>query len=170
MVERGTARASAPARRRRPQAPARGAAARARRAQRILVPVDGSANSLRALEYVAGRRGSADRPLQLTVLNVQPQLRPSLHVSRRMIDEHYASQSQAVLEPVRRFLARKKLPADVRVLVGAAAPTIVDLARHLRCGEIVIGTRGLGSLQGLLLGSVTTKVIQLSKIPVTVVP
>jgi nucleotide-binding universal stress UspA family protein len=33
-----------------------------------------------------------------------------------------------------------------------------------------MGTRGLGNLKGLLLGSITTKVIHLARVPVTVVP
>jgi len=86
-----------------------------------------------------------------------------------MLDEHYAKQSEEALAPARKFLERRKLTADIRVLVGEPASAIVELARRARCSEIVIGTRGLGGLKGLLLGSITTKVIQLSTVPVTVV-
>jgi nucleotide-binding universal stress UspA family protein len=67
-------------------------------------------------------------------------------------------------------VSRRNLSADVRVLVGDPAESIVETARRGRYSEIVMGTRGLGTLKGLLLGSVVTKVIQLSRVPVTVVP
>jgi nucleotide-binding universal stress UspA family protein len=142
---------------------------KARKGQRILVPVDGSANALRALKYVARRSRTPSCPLLVTVLNVQPRLPTSAFVSRAMLDEHYAKQSEEALAPARKFLERRKLTADIRVLVGEPASAIVELARRARCSEIVIGTRGLGGLKGLLLGSITTKVIQLSTVPVTVV-
>jgi nucleotide-binding universal stress UspA family protein len=137
-----------------------------RKGQRILVPVDGSANALRALKYVARRSRTASRPLLVTVLNVQPRLPTSAFVSRGMLEEHYAKQSEEALAPARRFLERVRLTADIRVLIGEPASAIVELAR--RTLEIVIGTRGLGGLKALLLGSITSKVIQLSTVPVTV--
>jgi nucleotide-binding universal stress UspA family protein len=142
----------------------------AHKPQRVLVPVDGSANALRALEYLVRRSRTDSRPFQITVLNVQPNLPTSRFVSRAMLDEHYAKQSEEALAAARRLLEQRKLKADIRVLVGEPASAIVDLATRTRCSEIVIGTRGLGGLKGLLLGSVAAKVIQLSTVPVTVVP
>lgn len=142
----------------------------ARKAQRILVPVDGSANALRALKYVARRSRTGGRRFLITVVNVQPRLPTSTFVSRAMLDEHCAKQSEEALARARKFLERCKLTADVRVLAGEPASAIVELARRARCSEIVIGTRGLGGLKRLLLGSVASKVIQLSTVPVTVVP
>jgi nucleotide-binding universal stress UspA family protein len=43
---------------------------------------------------------------------------------------------------------------------------IVQFATELQCDQIVIGPRGLGAIKGLLLGSVASKLIQLSTIPV----
>jgi hypothetical protein len=60
-------------------------------------------------------------------------------------------------------------PARDYPLVARLGPG-TPLAVQGCTGEVVMGTRGLGSLKGLILGSVTTKVIHLSKIPVTVVP
>jgi nucleotide-binding universal stress UspA family protein len=136
----------------------------------ILVPIDGSDNSLRALAYVVKRERLAKRPFRVVLLNVQPQLPSSSFVSRTMIKEHLATQSDEALAPARRWLARRELAADVCVRVGEPAQTIVDVARQIRCGEIAMGTRGVGGLKGLLLGSVTTKVIQLARRPVTVIP
>ncbi len=52
---------------------------------------------------------------------------------------------------------------------GAAAETILELARERRCAAIVVGTRGLGAVAGLVLGSVAGKIVQLAPVPVTLV-
>ncbi len=138
-------------------------------AKRILMPIDGSGNSLRALAYLA-KRAQADKLTQIVLLNVQARLPNSKFVTRAMIKEHHASQSDLALTPARKLLARLHLKSDNYVRSGEPAQTIVEVARLLRCSEIVMGTRGLGGLKGLILGSITTKVIHLAKTPVTVVP
>jgi nucleotide-binding universal stress UspA family protein len=61
--------------------------------------------------------------------------------------------------------------ADFKTLVrnGLAAETIAQVAREEDIQHIVMGTRGLGSIQGLLLGSVATKVIHLADVPITLI-
>ncbi len=60
---------------------------------RLLVPIDGSDHSLRALAHVI-KRVAADRRLQILVLNVQPPFPPSLFVTRLMIAEHHKAKSK----------------------------------------------------------------------------
>jgi len=55
------------------------------------------------------------------------------------------------------------------VLVGPIGPTIAQRADQLHCDGIVMGTRGMGALGNLLLGSVATKVIHFAQVPVTLV-
>jgi nucleotide-binding universal stress UspA family protein len=57
----------------------------------------------------------------------------------------------------------------VRGLKGEEAQTILDVAREEAADIIVVGPRGLGRLAGLLVGSVTDKLVQLSDRPVLVV-
>ena len=54
--------------------------------------------------------------------------------------------------------------------VGAPADAIAEQARLLRADLVVIGTRGAGGLQHLLLGSVTEDVMRKSPVPVLAVP
>lgn len=54
-----------------------------------LVPIDGSASSMRALEY-AGKRFRDSGNVCLLLLNVQTSLPSSRHVSRAAIKDHYA--------------------------------------------------------------------------------
>lgn len=46
---------------------------------------------------------------------------------------------------------------------------IVRFANEKQCDQIVMGPRGAGGIQGLLLGSVTSKVMQLAKTPVLLI-
>ena len=55
------------------------------------------------------------------------------------------------------------------VRAGQVAKTIAEVAREEGVGQIVMGTRGLGGIQGLLLGSVATQVIHLAEVPLTLV-
>lgn len=135
----------------------------------VLIPLDGSANSRRALAYLA-KRARTDKRLRLCLLNVQLPLPPSLFVTRAMIEHYHDAKSKEDLKGIRGILATHHVSAETLVRIGNPAQTIVQVAKQRRCAEIVMGTRGLGSLKGLILGSVTTKVIQLSRIPVTVVP
>ncbi len=137
--------------------------------KKLLIPVDGSENSLRALSYVI-KRAAADKRLHIYVLNVQPALPQSLFVTRTMIESHHEMKSREALLRASRMLTKSHVHAEVAVRVGNEAETIVNFARRKRCGEIVMGTRGLGSLKGLLVGSITTRVIHLARVPVTVVP
>jgi nucleotide-binding universal stress UspA family protein len=137
-------------------------------AHTILVPIDGSDCSRRALEYAEKRASSAGGCL-LLVLNVQPAIPPSRFVSRSMIAEHQKRCADEALKPARRFLSRRKIKSDIRVQIGDPATTIIALAKSKRCSEIVMGNSGLGGIARLLLGSVAAKVIQLAPCPVTVV-
>lgn len=136
--------------------------------RKILVPVDGSAGSLRALAFVA-RRQRENAAISVHVLLVQNPLPASRHVTRAMIADHHERMADEALQPVRSALARLKLDAEVHIRKGEPGQEIVDFARRKRCSEIVMGTRGLGRISGLLLGSVATKVVHLTPVPVTLV-
>jgi nucleotide-binding universal stress UspA family protein len=60
---------------------------------------------------------------------------------------------------------------DIRreLLFGSAAESIITVAETRQCDLIVMGTRGLGALRGLLLGSQTQKVVSLTNCPVLLV-
>jgi nucleotide-binding universal stress UspA family protein len=137
-------------------------------ARRILVPVDGSACSIHALEYAARRQRSSDG-LEILVLNVQASIRPSRTLSRGLIAEHQSRNAEAALKPTLAAIKRLGLDVTPQTQIGNPAEVIVAFARHRKCGEIVMGNSGLGGVAGLLLGSVARKVIFLARIPVVLV-
>jgi nucleotide-binding universal stress UspA family protein len=134
----------------------------------LLVPIDGSDTALRALKH-ACKRFRAGGYNTLVALNVQTPMPSSAFVSRQMIREHHARQSEEALVPARALAARCEVPLDCRMVVGDPAAEIVAAVRKTCGDEIVMGTRGLGRLGGLLLGSVAMKVVQLAPVPVTLV-
>lgn len=62
------------------------------------------------------------------------------------------------------------VPVESEVLVGHAGFQILDLARRHDADLVVLGSRGLGGVKGLLLGSVTTYAVHHVKRPLLVVP
>jgi nucleotide-binding universal stress UspA family protein len=135
----------------------------------ILVPVDGSPGSLRAARHAArvARRARA----VVHLLNVEPPLDDygmvGAYLSRQQHNRAMRERATAVLRRVRRMLGGGR--CETHAAIGDVAPTIVATARRLRCDSIVMGTRGMGAVGNLALGSVATKVVHLSRIPVTLV-
>ncbi len=56
------------------------------------------------------------------------------------------------------------------VMVGGPAHVIAEIADHVSADLIVTGTRGHSPLSGLLLGSVTQRLLHIAKQPVLAVP
>ena len=139
--------------------------------KRALVPLDGSEDALRALAHAIGElRGQPGA--ELHVLNVQA---PPIHpwpgklVSPDVIDDELRRAGEAVVAEAERPAALARVVCASHVRIGHAAAEIADCARALGCDAIVMGTRGVGRVAHLVLGSVAHQVVQLADIPVTLV-
>ena len=136
---------------------------------RILLPVDGSTGSTAAVQYVIRKLTAA--PTELHVLNVQPPLpyaAASLVDSATVKDFHLEEGNKA-LAGIRALLDKAGIKYESHVAIGEPGEVIATYSEQRNCDEIVMGTRGLGRIAGMLLGSVAYKVLQLSKVPVTLV-
>jgi nucleotide-binding universal stress UspA family protein len=142
-----------------------------RRKVNLLVPVDGSPCSLRALAHaIRDVRGAR---VTVHLLNVQPVydeygMIPA-YLSRRRYLALVRARAEAALAPGVARLKRAGVKHLAHTVFGETAPAIVRTARRLRCESIVMGTRGMGAIGGLLLGSVANRVIHLATTPVTFV-
>jgi nucleotide-binding universal stress UspA family protein len=135
---------------------------------KILVAVDGSKTSLKALEYVVRRKRMGER-IEAFILNVQPAISPKVGlITRGMIKEYQDQESEKVLGNAHLTRMKRYLKADTYVETGGPAERIIDFASRTGVEEIVIGSRGLGGVKGFI-GSVANKVVQLSRVPVIVV-
>jgi nucleotide-binding universal stress UspA family protein len=135
---------------------------------KVLVPIDGSKQSIRALEYVAARSRRGEK-LDVQILYAQPYARPTEYIMPDMIEQWQKQERDMVFGNPKIKTMTKRLNARINVKTGDAAAAIVAFVRKHRCNEIVMGTRGLGRLKGLLMGSIATKVAQLAPVPVTLV-
>ncbi|WP_024303061.1 universal stress protein [Pseudogulbenkiania sp. MAI-1] len=137
---------------------------------RILVALDGSEPSLKAIDYVL-RLHAAVSDMEVHLLNVQVPLESGhvrMFISHEDLQEYYREQGQAALKAGRERLEQAGLPCQVHVAVGHSADTIAHFARERGLDTIVMGSHGHSSLGHLLLGSVTSEVIRLANVPVTV--
>ncbi|HYH20451.1 MAG TPA: universal stress protein [Azospirillum sp.] len=136
---------------------------------KILVPIDGSETSLRAVRYIAKTFPGAAPEVHL--INVQPPLPSAVSdfVGAAERSSYHREEGERSLAGARRILAEAGIAHHEHLAVGGVAETIVEHAAGLGCDQIVIGSRGLSPLPNLLLGSTTTRVLHLAEVPVTVV-
>ncbi|MFZ5894553.1 MAG: universal stress protein [Myxococcota bacterium] len=143
---------------------------------RILVPVDYSTHSLKAVGYaaeLAQRLGAS-----LDIVHVWD--RPT-YISDAILVGHGAEQrslAEMIRENARNdmkeFLSKVELATGViatdRLLSGDPATVILKELEQQKYDLVVIGTHGRGGLAHLLLGSVAEKLVRHSKVPVLTVP
>ena len=133
----------------------------------VLVPVDGSDNSFRALSH-ALQYHEGDDIIVLHVVN------PLVgEYSEQTLGGTERKQSEVVVETVQdRFENANLQHTSFEVVVKEGAPqdVIVSYAEREDVDQIVMGTRGLAGVKRMLLGSVADGVIRRSSVPVNVVP
>ena len=140
---------------------------------KFLVPVDGSDSSMRAVGQLADRLGWFKEPVEIHLINVQPPVpfggRVSSVVGRDKLDQYHQEEGMVALKPATQKLDAARVKYHYHIVVGDAAEEICRYAKDKGCDQIYMGTRGLGKVSGLVLGSVATKVIHLSPVPVLLV-
>lgn len=138
---------------------------------KALVAIDGSTQSGRVIRHVVSLVKNGE-PLEIHLLNVQEPI-DSLEVRRFKLPAEIRRMQLArgteQLRTARAALDKAKIAHKAHVLIGEIAPTIARFARKQHCAKIIMGTRGMGAMKNLLLGSVATKVIHLAGVPVTLV-
>lgn len=139
---------------------------------KLLVPVDGSDNSLRAVRHaVALAKMAGDTSLHLVHIHEEPMLygEIAVYVSPAKMKGLQRAHSEAILAFAERLVRRSGLPYSKAVLTGPIPQTIALQARKLGCDAIVMGTKGMTAIANLLMGSTAMKVVHLSRLPVTLI-
>lgn len=138
--------------------------------KRILVPIDGSAHAFKALGFaseVAAKFGA-----EMLLLHVVSSRELPETVRQFAQAEHIEGPPEYVYEKViaENILQKAKEQAReqgvesvrTRIAEGDAAHMIVELARREHADAIIMGTRGLSDLRGMMVGSVAHKVCHLA--------
>src|SRR5262249_41259477 len=138
--------------------------------RRILVPVDFSDSSARALRHAA--KGAAESGGSLIIVYVVPADYGWLGIGRNELRDLDRSLQRQASDRVRAFADENvgdDIAADLEVRVGHPAEEIISAARESKCDSIAMSTRGLTGLDRLLIDSVAHRVAQLAPCPVVLV-
>ena len=138
---------------------------------KILVPIDGSENSMRALSH--GLFLSSNLKIKLTIIFVI-EVPPFVYVqSQKVVNSVMASlekEAKDVLEEGQNQAKKYDVEPEILFLEGNnIASIIIEHGEKNNFDLIIIGSKGKGKLKSSLLGSVSNKVIHHSKNPVYVV-
>ena len=137
----------------------------------VLVPFDGSRPAKRAVAHAI--RLARPRGVTVHLLNVEPDLDDyglmRAYLTRSKHRKIMGERARAILKDAERRFKEAHVRCLSHVGHGDPAKAIVSTARRLGCDSIVMGTRGLGAVGSVLLGSVASKTIHLSRVPVTLV-
>jgi len=150
----------------------------------ILVPIDGSEHSRKALQFAAdvAERFNASivlvhvvsaaallpAPAPQVGVSVTPEGVPPPIFSTKLAED-MAKLGSELLARETRELEKRGLTAKKILERGDPVEKILQTAKNERCDLIVIGARGLGKVRALLLGSVSDGVVHKAPCPVLVV-
>lgn len=139
----------------------------------VLLPVDGSDCSLRAIDLIIAKRARYRDPAELAIhlVNIQAPLPHDVtrFAAHQQIVDFHRAESDKQTAAARQRLDAANAAYTYHHAVGSVAEEIVALAEKLDCDQIVMGTHGHSAFAEFLLGSTTAKVIHLSKVPVLLV-
>ena len=139
---------------------------------KVLVPVDGSEQALHAVDHVIRGASHDGAAPEVHLLNVQPQIlsgHARMYLKKDLIDEYYQEEALKALKPAQDKLDQAGIKYVASHQVGNTPEIIARYIKSKGCDMVVMGSRGLGSMHGMVLGSVATKILHLVDVPVTLV-
>jgi nucleotide-binding universal stress UspA family protein len=138
---------------------------------KILVPVDGSENSFRALEH-AIFLSTKIQETQTTVLYIIED-QPSLYIyspkTMEKVRADYKRESTKILERCKEMANKSGINIHTVLLEGDPASKIIGYSEMEKFDIIIIGSRGMGKFKEVILGSVSNKVLHHAKCSVMLV-
>lgn len=137
----------------------------------ILVPVDGSDHSRRALKFAV--HIAKGLQAKIIVLNVQLSLNTrnvKRFISQEELHEYQEGEAQEAIDKVLDIVQDQGLEVVTKSRIGLPDMEICKEAEEEQATMIVMGTRGLGAFKRNILGSVSYSVLHEAPVPVTVVP
>lgn len=136
---------------------------------KILLPVDGSPCSLRAVEGLIAHLAWFREIPEIHLLNVHlpiPIGRVQAHVGKETLHAYYLEEGQEHLLSAQRQLDAAERFHTTHIHVGQPAEVIAKMAAELNCDLIAMGTHGRSPVAGIVMGSVATRVLHLAGCPV----
>ena len=139
---------------------------------KILVPVDGSKCSLKAVKYAAELATGLRSKSSIVVINVHDDsalYQMGSYVDPTTIEDYLIQTSQRELKGAQKILSQYKIPHNFIIEIGYVAETILQIATKEKCDMIIMGSKGRSGIADVLLGSVSQRVSSRAKQPVLLV-
>lgn len=137
---------------------------------KLLVPVDGSENSLRALEEAIFLSKKLD--VQITAIHVVEKA-PTVYIHpQKELEEllkNFRKESERILEKCQEIGKKNRIALNTAISEGDVASRIIQYAEKGQFDVIVMGHRGSGKFKKMVLGNVSGKVLHLTKCSVLIV-
>ncbi|HLJ62081.1 MAG TPA: universal stress protein [bacterium] len=142
---------------------------------KLVVATDGSPHAILAAAY-AVRLAREIRKAEITIVNVGHIPTVALGgpgtgamVNFGELEQALEQAGQAILEQTKRQFESGNAPVAAVYRTGDPAAEIIKVAQETKADLIIIGSRGLGQIGGLILGSVSERVLHAAPVPVLVV-
>lgn len=143
---------------------------------KILLAVDGSTFTTKAVKYLATHLQWFQDAPELHLLHVKLPIPTGLAVTSAgailgddAVDDYYEEEATAALAPAEKMLRKHEIPFQSFYKVGQISDEIQRYASKHKIDMIVMGSHGHGALANVVLGSVATKVLATTTIPVLIV-
>lgn len=136
----------------------------------VLVAVDGSAQSRRALAYLLRHSKKLANNSRLTLMHVNPPPpRLASMIGRTAVDQQSKLEFEQAMLGARRLITKARIKCKLLHATGDPGERIANHARGNHSSLIVMGSHGRGGMAGLLLGSVAQKTLMNARTPVLIV-
>lgn len=133
----------------------------------ILLPVDGSESAMHAGRLAAEL--AATFGSKVHVMHCYETIPATIGGSaREEVAANEKEKSGRIMEPYRVMLEARNVPCELHVASGDVGQACMALIKEQGCDLVVMGHRGLGSAEEILLGSVSQKVLETSAVPVLI--
>jgi nucleotide-binding universal stress UspA family protein len=144
--------------------------------KKILVPFDGSKHAEKALLQAIdlAQAGDGTKIYLATICNMVSAMSNFDQVSiaegclTAKLTQDLETQCKNDLEKAKAQIP-KDVPYEVLYEVGSPGPVLLSMAEDHHCDLIVMGSRGLGPLKGIFMGSVSSYLVSRAKCPVLIV-
>ena len=136
---------------------------------KVLLPIDGSENSVRTVNHVISKAHLYKEPLELHLLNVQRAFPGTVKMVGEGAQAFHREEGMKALDAARKQLDAAEVKYTQHIGVGEPAEVIAQYVTNLGVEEVVMGYHGGTAVVSALLGSVATRVLNLVNVPVSLV-
>jgi len=134
--------------------------------KKILVPLDGSENSLRGLD--AAIYHAQKSQAEITAINILPNM-PEMFRDAPPYSEKAQKDAEIMLAGAKKRSSENDVKFQEKIIRGNAGKDIVKFAEENNFDLITIGSRGISSVKEAFLGSVSNYIAHKSNVPVLII-